>query len=104
MKEATNDGVHLTYDTISEDYTYPIILEAIAEGRSAKISVLHKPPPEFVEKRKDVEWYGELVNYGRLLSELKPPLRDIHLYCIRADRQHKEQRGGTRGSIQVPVG
>ena len=61
MKGATNDSVHLVYDTISEDYTYPIILGTIAEGKSAKISVLHRPPPEIVEKRKDVEWYGKRV-------------------------------------------
>jgi len=59
MKEATNDTVHLAYDTISEDYTYPIILGTIAEGKPAKISVLHKPPPEVVDKREDVKWYGE---------------------------------------------
>ena len=104
MKEATNDSVRLTFDTISEDYTYPIILGTITEGKSAKISLLHKPLPEFVEKRKDVEWYGEQACTRSLLSELSPPLRNIHLYRIRTDRQHKEQRGGTRGSIRVSVG
>lgn len=66
MKEATNDSVHLTFDTIAEDYTYPIVLGTIAEGKSAKISVLHKTPPEVVEKRKDVEWYGKCVWHSSL--------------------------------------
>jgi len=70
IRESTNDSIHLAYDTISEDYTYPLILGTLAEGKSAKISVLHKPTPEVIEKRKDVEWletfiytaYGPTVN------------------------------------------
>lgn len=59
IKEATNDSIHIVYDTISEDYTYPLILDSIAEGKSAKVSVLHKPTLEVVEKRKDVKWLSE---------------------------------------------
>lgn len=59
IKEATNDSIQLVYDTISEDYTYPLILESIAGHKPAKISVLHKPDPKFVETRKDVIWLGE---------------------------------------------
>lgn len=70
IKEATNGGIRLVYDTISEDYTYPIILDSIAGEEPAKISLLHKSNPEFVEKRKDVQWletfiytaYGPTVN------------------------------------------
>jgi len=61
MKAATNDSIHLTFDTISEDYTYPLILSTFAEGKPAKISVLHDPTPEFVEKRKDVDWYNTFI-------------------------------------------
>ena len=56
---ATNDSIHLVYDTISEDYTYPLVLGSTAEGKPATISVLHKPTPEIVEERKDVRWLGE---------------------------------------------
>jgi len=59
IKEATNDGIRIVYDTISEDYTYPLVLGSIAEGKSAKISVLHDLTLEFVEKQKDVKWFGE---------------------------------------------
>jgi hypothetical protein len=62
----TNDGVHLVYDTISEDYTYPMILDTIAKGKPARVVVLHKPTQEAVEKRKDVEWLGECMR--RLLA------------------------------------
>ena len=86
MKEATHDSVHFAYDTISEDYTYPIILGTLAEGKPAKISVLHKPLPEFVEKRKDVEWHGKYMHRSGIRGSLKSPLRDIHLYRIRTDR------------------
>jgi len=61
MKEATNDSIHLTFDTISEDYTYPLILGTFAEGKPAKISVLHKPTPEFVGKSKGVEWHETFI-------------------------------------------
>jgi len=59
--EATGNSIHIVYDTISEDYTYPLILGSIAEGKPAKISVLHKPTPEFVEKRKDVQWFETFI-------------------------------------------
>ncbi|KAF9646177.1 GroES-like protein [Thelephora ganbajun] len=70
IKEATNGSIRLVYDTISEDYTYPLILGSITEEKSAKISVLHKPDPETVEKRQDIRWletfiytaYGPTVN------------------------------------------
>jgi len=61
ITESTNNGIHLVYDTISEDYTYPLVLGAVAEGKPARISVLHVPTPEIAEKRKDVEWFPTFI-------------------------------------------
>jgi len=61
IKLATNNSIHLAYDTISEDYTYPIILGSISEEKPARVSILHKPNPEFVEKRRDVQWLETLI-------------------------------------------
>ena len=63
IKEATNDSIHLVYDTISEDYTYPLVLGSIAEGKPAKVAILLKSNPEIVEKRKDVKWLRECPRY-----------------------------------------
>ena len=87
MKAATNDGVHIVYDTISEDYTYPLILGTIAEGKPAKVSALHKLPPEVIAKREDVKWHGGCTAFLNLRGSLKSlPLRHVHLYRIRTDR------------------
>lgn len=70
IKEATNSGIRLAYDTISEDYTYPIVLGTISGDELARVSILHKPNAEVVEERKEVQWletfiytaYGPTVN------------------------------------------
>jgi hypothetical protein len=78
------------FDTISEDYTYPIILGSVAGEKLAKISVLHKPNPEFVEQREDVQWLGKCRRRTLPLRVAETDVRrNLHFHGVWTDCQHK---------------